>query len=104
MIDVAQIAKNLQLSEENIRISKSDRVISFPQDGHYECSQVEDGSFWFKHRNNCLLAAAKNFPPGGAIFDIGAGNGYVSAAFQQHGIDTVIVEPGIEGARNARAR
>lgn len=68
------------------------------------CFAIEDSSFWFRHRNNCILYALKSFPPRGTFFDIGGGNGYVARAIQDAGIEVVLVEPGAVGARNAKKR
>jgi hypothetical protein len=65
---------------------------------------VEDSSFWFAHRNSCILEAIKLFPPRGEFFDVGGGNGYVERAIQESGIDVVLVEPGLAGVRNALHR
>jgi SAM-dependent methyltransferase len=43
-------------------------------------------------------------PAGGPIFDIGAGNGYVSAALEAAGFPTIAIEPNRAGAANAVAR
>lgn len=78
--------------------------LSYPSEGNDFCFEVEDGSFWFQHRNRALLAACQAFPPAGTFFDIGGGNGCVSAALERAGIPTVVVEPGPSGARNAVRR
>lgn len=78
--------------------------ISYPEDGHQRCRQVEEGSFWFQHRNACLLALLRRFPPGGRLYDVGGGNGFVAKALQDAGHDVALVEPGPEGVANARAR
>jgi len=44
------------------------------------------------------------YPPAGAVFDIGGGNGFVAKAMQDAGFDVVLVEPGADGARNAQRR
>jgi SAM-dependent methyltransferase len=78
--------------------------ISYPADGNESCFAVEDHSFWFQHRNACLLALMESLPPCGTLFDVGGGNGVVAAAMQASGFDTVLVEPGLQGALNARRR
>src|SRR5215831_13323698 len=103
-MDIAKIAKNLQLSEEGIWISRSGTASAFSKEEHDCCFQIEEQSFWFKHRNNCLIEVVKNFPPDGPLFDVGAGNGYVALGLKQSGFETVVVEPGIEGARNDGSR
>jgi len=44
------------------------------------------------------------FPPAGAIFDVGAGNGYVSSAIKNAGLPTVVIEPGLQGSMNAHRK
>ncbi|WP_375761263.1 class I SAM-dependent methyltransferase [Corallococcus exercitus] len=78
--------------------------ISYPEDGHASCRQVEDASFWFQHRNRCITQAVQAWPPRGPLVDLGGGNGYVAAGLRDAGIPVVVVEPGLEGARQARAR
>ncbi len=66
---------------------------------------LEDSSFWFAHRNACLLALFQRFPTRGPFFDIGGGNGFVAAALQSEGgLPVVLVEPGADGVRHAQAR
>jgi len=77
--------------------------ISYPEAGNDICYQVEDGSYWFEHRMNCILEVVRQFPTTGTLYDIGGGNGYVACAMQSHGMDVVLIEPG-SGAINARAR
>jgi SAM-dependent methyltransferase len=60
-------------------------------------------SYWFAHRNRCLLTLMQPFPPAGTVYDIGGGNGFVTAAMQAGGHEAVLVEPG-NGARNALKR
>lgn len=43
-------------------------------------------------------------PPHGTIFDVGGGNGFVSLALHSAGMKSILVEPGIQGVINARAR
>lgn len=88
---------------EGIWEPESTRRLSYPADGNDACRQVEDDSFWFVHRNACILEVMRSYPPQGVVYDIGGGNGFVSAAMQQAGYDVVLVEPG-SGARNGLAR
>lgn len=78
-------------------------TVSYPEDGNESCFQVEDGSYWFAHRNRCILATMKNFPPQGTVYDIGGGNGFVAMGMQGAGHDVALMEPG-SGARNAVRR
>lgn len=104
MIDITSIAKNLTSLEEGIWVSKEMQIVSYPDKGNADCFRVEDESFWFKHRNDCIIEAVKRFPPSGAIFDVGGGNGFVSMELKKNGYEIVLVEPGLGGARNARSR
>lgn len=77
-------------------------TISYPEHGHATCRQLEEGSFWFRHRNRCLLALLRRHPPSGTVYDVGGGNGFVARALQGEGYDVVLVEPGETGCANAR--
>jgi SAM-dependent methyltransferase len=47
----------------------------------------------------------KNFPPqDGVLFDIGGGNGVVAARLAEEGFQVILVEPGKDGAVNAKGR
>ena len=77
MIELSKIATNLQPGEHGIWFSKKRSHISYPEDGNLRCLAVEDSSFWFKHRNKCIIESMRLFPPEGVVYDVGAGNGYV---------------------------
>ena len=97
-------AEKLEKGENNIYFSKSTSEISYPEKGNQNCLHIEQNSFWFEHRNNIIVAAVKKFSPKGSFFDIGGGNGFVSKAIQENGIEVVLLEPGIDGVLNARNR
>lgn len=78
--------------------------VYFPEEGNQLCSQIEEESFWFQHRNSCLCSIVKNYPPAGPIFDVGAGNGFVGLALKKANFESIAVEPGPSGAERARAR
>lgn len=78
--------------------------ISYPEDGNATCLQIEDGSFWFRHRNHCIVNVVHRFPPSGQIIDVGGGNGFVAAALKGAGYDVGLLEPGKSGVAAARAR
>jgi SAM-dependent methyltransferase len=104
MIDLAQISRNLEQTAEGGWRSKSHSAVSYPEWGNQACFDVEDSSFWFRHRNACILEALRQYPPPGPLFDIGGGNGFVAKAMQDAGLEVVLVEPGAVGAVNARQR
>lgn len=79
--------------------------LSYPADGNAECFELEENSFWFNSRNKVILAALNNYPPlNRELFDVGGGNGFVSKNLQQNSYLTTLIEPGINGARNAYKR
>lgn len=94
------------LGPDGIWYAPQDDTVSYPADGNAECYEVEDSSFWFRHRNACIEAVARRFapPPGAAIFDIGGGNGFVAQGLHRAGFDVVVVEPGRTGAINSKKR
>jgi hypothetical protein len=77
-------------------------AVSYPADGNSDCFQIEDDSFWFRHRNRCIVEAVRRFPPPGEILDVGGGNGFVARALIDAGYQTALLEPGPDGAANAR--
>jgi SAM-dependent methyltransferase len=103
-MDLREIATNIELGEDKLWCSRSKSAISYPESGNDICFELEDTSFWFQHRNRCLLELLERYPPNGTFFDIGGGNGCVSLALQNAGWRVVLLEPGIRGARNARGR
>lgn len=104
MVDVPGIATNVTKSESGIWFGSAHSDVSYPADGHSICLQLEDRSFWFRHRNRAILELLKQLPPPGPLLDIGGGNGFVSRAVEQAGMDVALLEPGVEGAHNARDR
>jgi len=104
MIDLAAIAINLEQTSEGTWRCKSASPVSYPEWGNEACFQVEDASFWFRHRNACILEAMKQYPPSGPVFDVGGGNGFVAKGMQDIGFEVVLLEPGAAGSRNAQRR
>jgi SAM-dependent methyltransferase len=104
--DLTAAYPGLQLGEDGIFYAKASGAISYPEEGNEACFQIEDQSFWFRHRNDCIRELVRNFPPRGRgpIFDVGGGNGFVAKGLVDAGWDVVLVEPGPSGARNAKKR
>jgi SAM-dependent methyltransferase len=104
VIDLSRVASNLSRDPLGLWVANSGATaspVSYPEDGNALCAELEDRSFWFRHRNRCILAAVRRHPPGDALFDVGGGNGAVARELVRHGIATVLVEPGRTGAENA---
>ena len=104
MVSLSEIAANLEQGTNGIWSARTVSKVSYPDEGNASCLSIEDTSFWFRHRNNCILGAVKQFPPSTPFFDVGGGNGYVAKALQDTGLEVVVVEPGSIGAQNARHR
>jgi SAM-dependent methyltransferase len=106
MTDIQLISAGLKLGDDEIWYSKTKQDISYPADGNKNTFLVEENSFWFKHRNNCITTLVKSYPPekNGTIFDIGGGNGYVALGLANEGFDVALVEPGKTGVCNAKKR
>lgn len=95
---------NLLQTAENAWAIKSTKPVSYPTDGLSELAELEDHSYWFKHRNAIISSVVARFAPSGTIFDIGGGNGYVSLGLVGSGYPSVVVEPDLSGTAVASAR
>jgi len=82
---------------------QNSRRVSYPSTGYNACLAIEDDSFWFQHRNKVISYFIEQENPINFL-DVGGGNGFQSMMVQNLGIDTIMVEPGINGAQNARNR
>jgi len=102
---IHQFTTGLQLAEDGVWQAAISSKVSYPDDGNVACAEIEDGSFWFRCRNQVIAAAVKRYPPPGLpVFDLGGGNGYVSLGLTAAGFDTVLVEPGRAGAMSGVRR
>ena len=104
--DLGTACPELQAGEDGIYYSAASEAVSYPEEGNEACFEIEDQSFWFRHRNDCIRELVRNFPPRGKgpIFDVGGGNGFVAKGLMDAGWEVVLVEPGPSGARNAKKR
>jgi SAM-dependent methyltransferase len=102
-IDLNAVATNLYC-EDGIWFAQKKEPISYPEDGSENSFSIEEKSFWFRHRNDCILTLCKKYLEGGVLFDVGGGNGFVSLALQNAGLDAVVVEPGMKGILQAKRR
>jgi SAM-dependent methyltransferase len=94
----------LSRQENGLWICQTHSEISYPEGGLSYFQNVEENSFWFRHRNRCITAVARRFPPNGPIVDIGAGTGFVASGLQAAGFAVIVVEPEVDGARIAQQR
>lgn len=104
--NLSVLAPGLVRSADGIWYASDQEAVSYPDEGNDQCFAIEDKSFWFQHRNACIVELVKKFPPrgNGPIFDVGGGNGFVAKGLMEAGWDMVLVEPGPAGARNAKRR
>lgn len=103
-MNVGEIATNVAQGEDGIWYSRLRSSVSYPESGNDTCFELEDSSFWFNHRNRCIVELLNRFPPNGLFFDIGGGNGCVSLAIQNAHWPVALLESGTHGAKNARLR
>jgi SAM-dependent methyltransferase len=98
------LPSSLREDETGLWRCKTRAEISYPETGNASLLAVEDTSFWFQHRNRCIVSAVRRFPPGRPIIDVGAGNGFVAQGLRDADFDVIAVEPGMNGALAARQR
>ena len=103
MVNLENYSSEL-VEKDGLYFAKEVAEISYPEKGNEDCFILEDNSFWFKHRNDCIIEAVQKYAGKRVFFDIGGGNGFVSRGLAESGIETVLVEPGISGCLNARKR
>jgi len=103
-MDINEIATNLEKDRNGIWHSSCQTSISYPAEGNDIFFPLEENSFWFNHRNHCILELLGQYPPSGPLFDIGGGNGYVALALEKAGYACVLVEPGGQGVQHAHQR
>lgn len=66
-IDLSAISKNLSQNENGIWIANNQREVSYPSDGNQVCFELEDSSFWFRHRNDVFSHLVKTYSPNNTI-------------------------------------
>ncbi len=104
-IDLNLITDGLLQNSDGVWRGRSAEAVSYPAAGNNRCFALEDQSFWFAHRNACLVTVFREFSTAGPFFDIGGGNGFVAAALQAEGkAPVVLIEPGADGIRHAQTR
>lgn len=102
IMTIAPHLTSIFLDKDGIWKTKNHSAVNYPDDGNSFCYELEEKSYWFKHRNNCIISAIRRFPPLGTVLDIGGGNGFVSRRILFEGYPVTLLEPGQIGAWNAR--
>lgn len=103
MLKLEEILNNFKKADNDIYYYNIKNEISYPEYGNDEYFGIEDDSFWFNHRNDCIAECIKKSYKNGEIVDIGGGNGFVSKRLQEEGYEVILVEPG-NGVGNAKKR
>ncbi len=103
-MDIAELAEGLTEVEPGLFRSVRTEEVSYRDEAHDLYLDLEERSLWFRHRNVCIAALVERHPPPGILLDVGGGNGFVSKRLLSEGVDTILLEPGERGARNARLR
>ena len=101
MTNLATLSENITSLAGGIWKTEHPEDISYTKDGHQHIKHVEHKSFWFEHRTRCLRTVLQHFPFSGPVLDVGGGNGSFSLWLQSEGLETVLLEPGTDGAENA---
>lgn len=100
------MANNLILDDNGIFVKGLRQSVSFPSEGHNDLIELENNSFWLKHRNNIITNIIRRFPYSGDFIDIGGGNGYQlnEIAKTINNGKNILIEPGYQGCLAARKR
>jgi hypothetical protein len=56
---VSDVAPLVELGDDGIWRAGEQEPISYPQEGNDRCFEIEDKSFWFQHRNACIVELVK---------------------------------------------
>ena len=62
-IDLKMVSPELRLGEDGIFYSGLLGKICYPDEGNEACFEVEDQSFWFRHRSDYIRELVRKFPP-----------------------------------------
>lgn len=56
--DLRVVCPGLQIGEDGIYYAIGSEAVSYPEEGNEACFEIEDQSFWFRHRNDCIRVLA----------------------------------------------
>ena len=100
---IPEITGSLIRSTDGIWSATRSEKLSYTLNGHELISAIEAKSFWFQHRNYCIQTLIKDYPCP-FLVDVGGGNGIVSSALKNKGVNTILLEPEMKGILNAKNR
>ena len=75
MIDISKISHGLDRQEDGTWRARNCLEISYPEEANKRCYQLEDQSFWFQHRNACIIEVMRQFGFGGSVLAVAERNG-----------------------------
>jgi SAM-dependent methyltransferase len=104
MADLSKITCGLTMSQPGFWTCGEHVDMGFLAEDSTDWVEVEEKSFWYRHRSRCIVATVQKYRPNGMLFEIGAGNGAVTLALQQAGMPVIAVEPTVKWAQAARKR
>jgi SAM-dependent methyltransferase len=104
VFSLEHICRRLIRDERGVFHSEHAETCHYPQDGSQRLSCIEDDSFWFTHRRDCIIEMIRRFPPGPLILDVGGGNGFVTLGLKHAGLNAVLLEPSNEAVMKAYQR
>ena len=94
MPDFVSFTSTLTRRDPGIWFSRRSASVCYPASGNAECLAVEEGSFWFRHRNCCIVSLVRRYPPKGCFLDSGGGNGFVSKGLTAAGFACALPSQG----------
>ena len=80
-LDVASLAPALELRDPGIWFARTQSAVSAR--GNVASLALEDRSFWFRHRNRCIVSLVRRFSSDATVLDIGGANGFVARGLIQ---------------------
>ncbi|WP_422358875.1 class I SAM-dependent methyltransferase [Reichenbachiella sp.] len=101
-MDIKNISEDLILSDSGIWEAPKSDVISYTENGHELIKDCEEGSFWFKHRQDSISFLTAHYEIS-SLLDVGGGNGRLSSHLQKRGIECTLLEPGKQAIINAQS-
>lgn len=104
MIDFSKHSSSLTY-RDGIWHASAGQEISYPKTGNKDFFALERVSFWFSHRNDVIGKLVGKYAAVPKVFlDVGAGNGFTTQYLEACGFESVVLEPGWDGALNSKAR
>ena len=52
---IEQFSSSITCNADGIYYEDSSETISYPESGNDDCFEIEENSFWFRHRNDCII-------------------------------------------------